>query len=397
MNTDPSSPQFSAEISRLIQVQGCTTHDPFLFNEQKFNTLACGLFEFQFRQNHPYQRFCRARGVLPSQTASWREIPALPTAAFREFDLTSIPPQERTRVFVSSGTTGITSSRHFHSDLSLRLYETALLPPFRNHLVAGDPRPFHPSLPSPAVTRTQPRLPMVLLTPGPAHAPHSSLVHMLATACRAFGRPESTFTGTVDNTGAWRLDFDKTTQALDTAEQAGEPVLVLGTAFGFVHLADHLRQTKKTRRLPAGSRVMETGGYKGRSRELPREELHRLIVQTLGVQPDNIVCEYGMCELSSQAYDRAAAALAPPRASRVSRVFHFPPWARARIVSPETGQEVADGETGLIQVFDLANAESVLAVQTEDLGIRRGPGFEWAGRVLALNPRGCSLMQTGLS
>ena len=75
-----------------------------------------------------------------------------------------------------------------------------------------------------------------------------------------------------------------------------------------------------------------------------------------------------------------------------TRHFHFPPWARVKIISPETGREVADGETGLIRVFDLANVFSVLAIQTEDLGIRRGEGFELIGRAQLAEPRGCSLM-----
>src|SRR5438309_1973682 len=113
------------------------------------------------------------------------------------------------------------------------------------------------------------------------------------------------------------------------------------------------------------SRVMETGGYKGRSRELPKMELHRLISGGLGISPESIVCEYGMSELSSQAYDHIAGL------AGVERSFQFPPWVRVTMVSPETAQEVGVGETGLIRVVDLANVASVIAVQTEDLAIRR--------------------------
>ena len=137
---------------------------------------------------------------------------------------------------------------------------------------------------------------------------------------------------------------------------------------------------------------METGGYKGRSRTLTRLELHGLITAQLGIPSENIVCEYGMTELSSQAYDRAAcgnAAFQHP--AKPERHFHFPPWARVQIISPETGREVADGQTGLIRVFDLANVYSVLAIQTEDLGVRCGSGFELLGRAKAAESRGCSL------
>jgi hypothetical protein len=104
-----------------------------------------------------------------------------------------------------------------------------------------------------------------------------------------------------------------------------------------------------------------------------------------------------MSELSSQGYDMGSAARPqvsdePSHITPARRVFHFPPWARAQIISPETGLEVSEGETGLIRVFDLANVFSVMAIQTEDLGIRCGGGFELIGRAEFAEPRGCSLM-----
>jgi hypothetical protein len=94
-----------------------------------------------------------------------------------------------------------------------------------------------------------------------------------------------------------------------------------------------------------------------------------------------------MSELSSQAYDREIVSGKEPM-----RAFRFPPWARAQIISPETGKEVPEGETGLIRIFDLANVRSVMAIQTEDLGVRRGDGFELLGRAQTAEPRGCSLL-----
>jgi hypothetical protein len=135
---------------------------------------------------------------------------------------------------------------------------------------------------------------------------------------------------------------------------------------------------------------METGGYKNRSRVLPKAELHALITEWLGVPRKNIICEYGMSELSSQAYDSAASV--ETGKPDILRYFQFPPWARVQIISPETGREVADGETGLIRIFDLANVFSVAAIQTEDLAVRHGDGFDLIGRAQLAEPRGCSLM-----
>src|SRR4030095_3622543 len=111
------------------------------------------------------------------------------------------------------------------------------------------------------------------------------------------------------------------------------------------HLLDELAIRKLRVQLPPGSWILETGGYKGRSRSLPKPELHRLLHDFFGIQPNRIVCEYGISALSSQAYKTSL-----NRVVAGSRTFQFPPWARTQIVSPENGREVAEGEVGLIRV-----------------------------------------------
>ena len=186
------------------------------------------------------------------------------------------------------------------------------------------------------------------------------------------------------------LDTEAALEQLSGAGVSGQPLLMLGTAFSFVHLLDHLAERGLSFELPSGSCVLETGGYKGRSRVLPQAALHALISQRLGIPADHIVCEYGMSELSSQAYDCAVSL--SRNTQHATRTFRFPPWARVQIISPETGREVGEGETGLIRVFDLANVYSVMAIQTEDLGVRRGDGFALVGRAVLAEPRGCSLL-----
>jgi hypothetical protein len=343
----------------------------------EFDRLALDLFALQFASNEPYQKLCRHRACIPGTVSHWSEIPSAPTSAFKEFDLTSVAADKRTTVFHSSGTSKHRPSRHFHDADSLGVYEASVLAWFRRHLL---PERDDSGLAPPA---NRGILAMLSLTPTPAAAPRSSLAHMMGTAIRAFGTADSAFVGAVDATGAWKLDATRAVELLRRWSAAGQPVLLLGTAFSFVHLLDFMAATNLRLALSAGSRVMETGGYKGRSRELPQAGLHRLMIRELGIPQTHIICEYGMSELSSQAYDLEAGS--------PGRVFHFPPWARARIISPETGQEVAEGETGLICVFDLANVRSVLAVQSEDLGVRRGNGFELIGRAALAEVRGCSL------
>lgn len=308
-------------------------------SDAHFNEMALQLFELQWEHNAAYRTLCQTK----RDVRTWEDIPPVPTVAFKELELTSIPKAERIKEFRSSGTTGQKPSRHFHSAESLRVYEASLGPPLREHFFKGEMVP-------------------ITLTPHREDAPHSSLVHMFGTLKPfSVGRPDWTVIG-----AAAGLVFRRVDRAL----------AVMGTAFNFVQALDALKTESFT--LKPGSKVLETGGYKGRSRDVSRKELHEMIRSRLGVQ--EIVTEYGMCELSSQAY------------AHEDGIFHFPPWARVRIVSPENGREVKDGEAGLVRVFDLANVWSVMAVQTEDLGVRRGHGFELLGRASGAEARGCSLM-----
>ena len=131
------------------------------------------------------------------------------------------------------------------------------------------------------------------------------------------------FVGKIAADGSWTLDFDAVLAALSPKSQTPEPrpYLLLGTAFSFVHLLDFLAEKELRFDLPAGSRVMETGGYKNRSRSMPKAELHTLITEHLGVPAENIVCEYGLSELSSQAYfERPCLRFSTPAASSVPRI-----------------------------------------------------------------------------
>jgi hypothetical protein len=375
------SSSVAAEVTRLISIPNSGLRIPEIFEPpyvgcyEDFDALALELFALQFENNAAYRKICRALGLTPKVVEHWTQIPAVPTAAFKELELSCIPPEERTAVFHSSGTTEQKPSRHFHCAESLAAYEASLWKWFGRRVL-------------PDLKSEISNFKLTILAPPPELAPHSSLVHMFETVRRKLDAPESVFVGQIATDGAWTLDFNAALAALDDNSKlkTQNSKLVMGTAFSFVHLLDYLAERNLRVKLPAGSRIMETGGYKNRSRTLPKSELHALITERLGVPPENILCEYGMSELSSQAYDGVRSAECGVRS------FKFPPWARAQIISPETGREVADGETGLIRIFDLANVFSVSAIQTEDLSIRRGDGFELLGRAQLAEPRGCSLM-----
>lgn len=347
-----------------------------------FDGLASELFSIQYQANPAYRRWCDLAGRTPSTAVDWRAIPAVPTVAFQELELTSLPADRRTTVFHSSGTTEQRPSRNFHDAASLALYEASALAWFTPHLVPERQR---------ASELDQTTFVCLSLTPPPASAPRSSLVHMLGKVMERHGAMGSAFLGGVRPDTTWDLNVEEARAFLDGQATTGRPVMVMGTAFQFLQLTDFLAGQKRRCVLPAGSRAMETGGYKGRTREVPKDELHRAMASTLGLSLTSIVSEYGMCELSSQAYDRRVGPAAPGAASTGDRCFRLPPWARSVVISPETGRAVDDGEVGLLRVYDLANVWSVMAVQTGDRARRRGDGFELLGRAPAAEARGCSL------
>lgn len=344
--------------------------------EADFNEMALAIARVQIRLNPLLKALCRKRKIDPSGLKHWMEIPAVPTTAFKTSGCSCLRANDLTTTFHSSGTTGQNASCHGHSEKTLAIYEASVVPWFNYHL-CGDGNK---------------KLSFLSLTPSFLNAPHSSLAHMMTTVMNHRGGGTGQFTGVVDADLGWILDIQKTVKALEEAVNGNLPLVVLGTAFSFVHLLDHLQECNRRFALPSGSRVMETGGYKGRSRTMPKVELHRIISRWLGVRRSDIVCEYGMCELSSQAYDCRYSSIPVIEPDEKERVFHFPPWARVCVVSPENGQEVKEGETGLIRVCDIANIGSSIMVQTEDLGIKRGNGFELVGRAVESEPRGCSLM-----
>ncbi len=348
--------------------------------------LIAGLFERQCALNPAATRWLAAQpgggSVAPAMVRSLADLPAIPVAAFKQLRLTTVASAEEARIFHSSGTTGHRPSQHVHSECTLAIYRLAIEAWFRR-CVLGD---FDWAWSHAGLTPAR-RLRFISLTPPSAGAPHSSLAYMVDFLAARFGAENSSFHGRVSRAG-WELDLPTVVRTLQDAAADLRPVVVLGTAFNFVHLLDELATRDEICALPPGSRLMETGGYKGRSREVSKSELHSALCKRLGLPPDRAVTEYGMSELSSQAYDVDCSAAHPT--SR--RWLRFPPWCFATIVSPETRRPVAPGQPGLLRIADLANVASVLAVQTEDLAIAHADGIELLGRAPAAEPRGCSLL-----
>jgi hypothetical protein len=333
-------------------------------DDERFEALAVALFAHQFEHCAAYRRFCQGRGRTPASLGSWREIPPVPTGAFKEVALRCFPAQRTVHTFRTSGTTQVGRGQ-LHLD-TLAIYEASLLPSFQRFLL-------------PDLTRERPEATLLVLAPSPAEARDSSLSHMFGVAIRELGAEGSRFFVERDS-----LLTDALLEALEAAA-TDRPLLLCGTAFAFVHLLDALQQRGIRLELPASARLMETGGFKGRSRSLPRPALYAALEEQLGVPLDRIVNQYGMTELGSQFYDSVIREPDTPRRKL------GPPWARVRIVDPETGEDSAPDAPGVIVVVDLANTGSVVAIQTADLGRSVGDGFEVIGREPGAEARGCSI------
>ncbi len=357
MSGDPARAALDAELLAWMR-------EGWVEDERRFARLALELFAFQFEHCAPYRRFCRGRGATPATVASWREIPPVPTGAFKELDLASFPLEREVHRFRTSGTSTVRRGT-LHLD-TLELYEASLLPAFRRHVL-------------PDLGEGE-RAALRVLAPSAEEAPESSLSHMFAVVLRELGTPDSGFAVSGGALETQRLLLD-----LERAEASSAPLVLCGTAFATVHLLDAMEERGARFALPPGSRLMETGGFKGRAREVTRDALYGRIEERLGIPATRCVNQYGMTELSSQFYDSV---LLQPGARRRKLA---PPWARVRVVDPASGAGAAPGAEGAIVVFDLANAGSLLAVQTADLGRELGDGFEVLGREPGAEARGCSL------
>jgi len=249
--------------------------------------------------------------------------------------------------------------RSYHSTLAV--YDRSMLVNFAHRFMAG-----------------QPHLRMGLLFPDEQVLPNSSLAHYLALALAHFGAPGSRYL-----LGAEGLDVAGAIADLEQAEQSGMPYALLGASFSFVHLMDALAAQGRRFALPAGSRILDTGGFKGQSRELESDAFYALLSATFGVPRAACINMYGMTELSTQFYDDGNA-LCPP-------VKSGPRWIRTRVVNPLTGADVAPGETGVLVHHDLAHFNCVSAILTEDAGIAVEGGFLLLGRVEGADAKGCSM------
>ncbi|WP_240410030.1 LuxE/PaaK family acyltransferase [Flavisolibacter nicotianae] len=308
-------------------------------NEKQFRQIALEVFRRQYFHTAIYRSYCDALGQSPETVSAIEAIPFLPISFFKSHVVKN-GDFDPVTVFQSSGTTGLTTSRHYIKDLSL--YEKSFLDCFERFY--GKPEKFC----------------ILGLLPSYLEQGSSSLVYMVDTLIKKSGHPQS---------GFYLYDHDKLQATLSQLEESGQPSILFGVTYALLDFAaTHALPLKNTI-------VIETGGMKGRKKELTKAELYQELKTAFSLS--HVHAEYGMTELLSQAY-------------AIDGIYRSPAWMRI-ILRDETDPFCLGGTSGAINVIDLANLHSCSFIATEDLGKLHADGsFEVLGRMDHTDIRGCS-------
>ena len=313
-------------------------------NLTDFEKFTLDIFQFQAKNNAVYKRFIELLKIQPSTIKSSLDIPFLPIEFFKNHKIlaTNNPVQE---IFLSSGTTGQTQSKHYITDISL--YKESYLKAFEHFYGAIE------------------NYTVLALLPSYLERNGSSLIYMVDDLIKKSKKPKS---------GFYINNLQQLAQHLITLDGQGEKVLLIGVSFALLDLVENFSFKLKN------TIVMETGGMKGKRKELIREELHAILKSGFGVT--KIHSEYGMTELLSQAY------------SKGDGIFKCPPWMKIITRDPEDALTILpQGASGGINVIDLANVNSCSFIATQDLGKTYFDGsFEVLGRFDNSDIRGCNLL-----
>lgn len=322
-----------------------STHDIFTISNQKqFDKIALKVFRFQYENNLVYREFCDFLKTDVQKVKSIQQIPFLPIQFFKSHSVVSnTNPIQAT--FTSSGTTGMSTSKHLVTDVSI--YEESYRKGFSQ---------FYGNIEDYVV---------LALLPSYLEREGSSLIHMVDDLIQLSNQPES---------GFYLHNYDELIEKLIQLDQAGQNVVLIGVTYALLDLVEkHSFQLENTI-------IMETGGMKGKRKEMIREELHQQLCEGFGVNA--IHSEYGMTELLSQAY------------SLGEGIFECPSWMQILVRDTEDALSyVREGKTGGINIIDLANINSCSFIATQDLGKKYSNGsFEVLGRFDHSDIRGCNLM-----
>ncbi len=316
----------------------------FNVDSNSFVATALEVYYYQQSSNQVYATYLEAVGRNKMQPTSLREITPIPISFFKSHAVKSFESNPEI-IFTSSGTTGTQTSRHFVKALSW--YEECFMHSFEHFY--GSPQQYA----------------FLCLLPSYLERSGSSLVYMAEKMVKASSCKESDF---------FLQANEALFETLQTLLAHKKPTILLGVTFALMDFATRYKINDFNKLI-----VMETGGMKGRGKELLREELHQVLMQAFGVS--SIHSEYGMTELMSQAYSLGGG------------VYHPPPWMKVLVRSEDDPLEISEAGSGLLTIFDLSNIDSCAFIETEDVGrVHPNGSFEVLGRLDNSDIRGCSLL-----
>ncbi len=313
-------------------------------SDSDFEQIALKIFEQQYANNKVYQKFCDYLHKTPDTVQKMIQIPFLPIEFFKSKKIVSSNAEAQI-LFTSSGTTSNQTSTHYVTDVAI--YEESYLKTFDY---------FYGAIEDYCV---------LALLPSYLEREGSSLIYMADDLIKKSKHPES---------GFYLNDIEVLVEKLITLDKKSTKIILIGVSFALLDIAEKYQLSLKN------TIVMETGGMKGRRKEMIREELHTILAKGFGVL--KIHSEYGMTELLSQAY------------SKGNGIFNTPPWMQILVRDTEDALSYQNnGKTGGINVIDLANVNSCSFIATQDLGKKFDDGsFEILGRFDHSDIRGCNLM-----
>lgn len=328
----------------------------------RFEKLSLEVFAYQYANNEPYRIFCDAAGVSAADVRTWEDIPAYPTDAFKTEVVASFESEKAVQALVTSGTTRPNQrGRIFRDEFGQRLVFTA------NRVMTG--ACLFPDFEGGARCR------ILLLTPSPETAPSMGMAIGMEQTRQHFGTEDSIFL--VKRSG---VDVKRFVAALRDSEESCVPLAMIGATSAFVYFFKACRDKGMRFRLPAGSRICDGGGYRGRFGVVTRDDYYQLVEDVLGVPSHHCVNTLGLAETATNYFDDILRdyALGKPATPR-HKVS--PPWTRTQVFDVESREVCPPGKVGLLRHYDLCNLPTVLGVQSDNLGVMddRG-GFEIIGR-----------------
>jgi hypothetical protein len=327
-----------------------------------FDRLAAEVFSYQYRYNQPYRAYCDAAGAIPDTVGTWSDIPAYPTDAFKTEIVASFETEKAVQAIMTSGTTRPNQrGRIFRDELGQRLVFTA------NRVMTG-------AYLFPDFDAGQ-RCRILLMTPSLEIAPTMGMAIGMDQTRQHFGTPDSAFL--VKRTG---VDVKALVRALRESEESGVPIAMIGATSAYVYFFNACRDKKVSFCLPAGSRICDGGGYRGRFGVVTRDDYYNLVAEVLGVPGHHCVNTLGLGETATNYFDDTLRNCVGGRPA-TPRHKVPPPWTRTQVFDIETREVCPPGKVGLLRHYDLCNLPTVIGVQSDNLGISddRG-GFEIIGR-----------------